>query len=118
MTTPCSPGVQMIGQCPGLLRICVRPGALLSDAVQLTDHITGDPVDWPVGMSAWLQVKSGAFDETYPMVVDSSYLEIEVLGTETALWPRRACLTIWLQYADKPSPVVWLEGALDGGGCC
>lgn len=114
---PCSSGnVHVLGQCPGLLRLCVRPGAHLLDAIPRLDE-TGAPVDWPVGTTAYLRVLSGAFDEQYPAVVNGPMLEFDIAGTDTATWPRRACVAIWVSVPGEASPTVWLEGGLDGG-CC
>lgn len=118
MTAPCPPGVMNIGTCPAPLRVCYRPGALYARDVQMVDPATGDPLDWPVGMTAWLQVQTGGFNQSYPITVDGSLLRILVSGANTVNWPDHACVRIWLRYAEYPlDPIVWVEGHAEGG-CC
>lgn len=118
MATPCTPsGVLGLGDCPAALRLCVRPGAILVKDVALQDPITGDPVDWAADMTAWLEIRSGSFDEQYPAVVDGSLLRFSIPGTETLKWPKGASAAIWLQYIDLPGPIVWVEGHIERG-CC
>lgn len=120
MSTPCVPnGVLGVGDCPATLRICVTPGAMIAKDIQLLDPQTREPVPWPAGMTAWLEVASGRFRETYPATVDGNLLRFLISGASTVHWPRYACVRLWLQYAEYPdnNPVVWLSGQVEGG-CC
>lgn len=89
---------------------------MINQAIELHDAL-GNVVDWPAGMTAELRVKAGGFTAAYQGAVNGPYLRFMISGANTLLWPRHACAAIWLQFADQPGPVVWVEGPIDGG-CC
>ncbi len=117
VSIPCLPNVTGFGDCPALLRICTRRGAVLAKDFQMLDPDTGLPVDWPPGTSASLKITTGAFTATYPATIVGSVMSFLISGANTAQWPKGACAEILLTYPPLPGPFVWAEGHLDSG-CC
>lgn len=115
--SPCTPGVLGIGDCPGVLRICVRPGSVLAKDIALYTNPGGTLIGWPDGMTANLIIKSGGFTGSYPITVDGPYLRILVSGANTVQWPKNAKASIQLLFDGYDSPVTWVEGDIDRG-CC
>ncbi|MBB3039810.1 DUF7264 domain-containing protein [Hoyosella altamirensis] len=113
---PCTCGTVHLGDCPALLRLCIRPGAVLSKAIQLRDKTTGAPEDWPAGTTVWITFTRGAWDYTADAVVDGSYLRFTLDAEETRQIPKGSLARIWIQYPDVDGPIVWAEGHIEG--CC
>lgn len=114
---PCTCGTAHLGDCPGELSLCLRPGRVFDGSIQLRNKTTKLPEDWPAGMTARLWFSWGTGTELIiEGTVDGSWLRFHMSPAETELVPRGALARVELNYTGVEDEwVTWREGRL--GSC-
>ncbi len=110
----------ILGTQPGHLTVRLVRDTQFIDSIELHDPMTGLPMDWPAGTTAWLRLwKSGTpFDVSWPATVVGAVLSWNTLPALVNDVPTGSKVQLWLDYTDPGLlPFVWLQGPVDTGRC-